>query len=205
METEQIPELIFQEDKPQPNDEPPELSNKLNGLKNTPVKQNNHSRVSSGSLNIKPSNRSVEFLKMHFPMSSLHDWNDWHWQIRNSIKSISDLVHFLDLSEKEIECMGSDKVNLPIRITPYYLSLLSINDATQAIRRTMVPVNDELLISSDENADPLCEADSSPVPNLVHRYPDRVLYFIRVCKMYAHPYRMISAYHFYKAFCDSLR
>ena len=178
METEQIPELIFQEDKPQPNDEPPELSNKLNGLKNTPVKQNNHSRVSSGSLNIKPSNRSVEFLKMHFPMSSLHDWNDWHWQIRNSIKSISDLVHFLDLSEKEIECMGSDKVNLPIRITPYYLSLLSINDATQAIRRTMVPVNDELLISSDENADPLCEADSSPVPNLVHRYPDRVLFFI---------------------------
>ncbi|MGB4204660.1 MAG: KamA family radical SAM protein [Bacteroidales bacterium] len=178
METKPIPELIFQEDKLQPNDEPPELSNKLNGLKNTPIKPNNHSRVSSGNLNIKPSNSSVEFLKTYFPMSSLHDWNDWRWQIRNSIKSISDLVHFLDLSEKEIECMGSDKVNLPIRITPYYLSLLSRNDATQAIRRSMVPVSDELLFSPDENSDPLCEADSSPVPNLVHRYPDRVLFFI---------------------------
>jgi len=65
---------------------------------------------------------------------------------------------------------------LPIRITPYYASLMSRSSAEHPIRRTMVPVFDEMLVSQDEAADPLHEGHDSPVPNLVHRYPDRVLF-----------------------------
>jgi lysine 2,3-aminomutase len=40
----------------------------------------------------------------------------------------------------------------------------------------MVPTVNELVISKGESADPLSEEHHSPVPNLVHRYPDRVLF-----------------------------
>jgi L-lysine 2,3-aminomutase len=46
-----------------------------------------------------------------------------------ALKSVSALKRFLDLTSDELACDENDKVNLPIRITPYYASLLSHNDA----------------------------------------------------------------------------
>jgi lysine 2,3-aminomutase len=178
MDTEPRSGRVLQEDKLQADDEPPSLSNKTKGFNAQLVKPNGHLPHGSASGAIAPSTQSLEFLSKHFPSANLHDWNDWQWQVRNSIKSVSGLRPFLSLTADELACDENDKVNLPIRITPYYVSLLSQNNAMQALRRSIVPVKEELFISPGENHDPLNEEHSSPVPNLVHRYPDRVLFLI---------------------------
>ena len=70
----------------------------------------------------------------------------------------------------------------PMRVTPYYLSLIqSVGDP---IWRQAVPSMDELEVGQC-CADPLDEEQQSPVPNLVHRYPDRALFMVcSECAMY---------------------
>lgn len=125
---------------------------------------------------VRISAKSFLFLKEYFPETSLSDWNDWRWQIRNSVTSLEGLSRFLDLSKDEFEALYSKNGNLPLRITPYYLSLLDRSDSAQALRKSVVPVCAEYLQSKGEAADPLGEDADSPVEGLVHRYPDRVLF-----------------------------
>jgi lysine 2,3-aminomutase len=124
------------------------------------------------------SRRSSEFLRQYFPEASERDWNNWHWQLRNSVTTIQQLSKFLDLSVNEIRPAQAINDTLPIRITPYYLSLLDKYKADQPLRKSVVPVFDEFLVSRGEASDPLSEAHHSPVPNIVHRYPDRVLFLV---------------------------
>jgi lysine 2,3-aminomutase len=70
----------------------------------------------------------------------------------------------------------------PMRINPYYLGL--IRQVGDPIWKQAVPDAMEL---QDRvcHVDPLDEEHQSPVPNLVHRYPDRVLFMISsTCAMY---------------------
>jgi len=124
------------------------------------------------------SERSVAFLRRHFPEASLKDWNSWHWQIRNSIRTIEDLSRFINLSDNEVKPNNSEGQALPLRISPYYLSLLDPGDPEQPLRKSVVPVFDEFLTLTGEASDPLSEEHDSPVPNIVHRYPDRVLFLV---------------------------
>ncbi|WP_291199633.1 lysine-2,3-aminomutase-like protein [Hyphomonas sp.] len=48
-------------------------------------------------------------------------------------------------------------------------------DPGDAIRRQFVPAPEELDIRAGESGDPIGDARHSPMPGLVHRYPDRVL------------------------------
>ena len=74
---------------------------------------------------------------------------------------------------------------MPVGITPYYASLISRDDPAQGIRRTVVPVLGEYETSRGEAEDPLGEDTHSPVPGLVHRYPDRVLLLVtNFCSVY---------------------
>lgn len=123
------------------------------------------------------STRSLEFLHRHFPGFGVNDWNNWQWQVRNSFTSLDQLNGFLGLSPEESNSKTSDR-NLPVRITPYYASLLDAEDPLQPLRRTVVPVAMELNISPGEVEDPLSETFDSPVPLIVHRYPDRVLFLV---------------------------
>ena len=89
----------------------------------------------------------------------------WQWQIKNSITSLEEL-------EKMFPNMG-EGLNLPVRITPYYLDVIKSCDDLQ---KTMIPSIKELLHSTDESEDPLDEDKYMPVKGLVHKYPDRVLF-----------------------------
>ncbi|MEZ5000185.1 MAG: KamA family radical SAM protein [Bacteroidales bacterium] len=117
------------------------------------------------------------FIGKYFPGTSQEDWNSWQWQIRNSFKSIKDLSKFLNLSPDEL-AVSEQATNLPVRITPYYASLLSRCNADHPLRRTVVPVMDELILSEGESSDPLDETHDSVTRCLVHRYPDRVLFLV---------------------------
>jgi lysine 2,3-aminomutase len=132
--------------------------------------------VRTGNERISPSSRSKTFQEKHFPQITEKEWNSWQWQVRNSITSHEQLSKFVTLTSEELSAIANPQHALPLRITPYYLSLIAENNPVQAIRRTMVPTLNELVMSCGEASDPLSEEHFSPVPNLVHRYPDRVLF-----------------------------
>ncbi len=127
---------------------------------------------------------SMRFWEKYYPGATLQQWNNWQWQLTNSITTWRELSRYFTLSEGEMASMEKQK-RLPVRITPYYASLIDPSDQEQAIRRTMIPVEDELQLHPEEMADPLGEENQSPVPQLVHRYPDRALFLTTgVCAAY---------------------
>ena len=122
--------------------------------------------------------RALEFRRRHFAGVSAKDWNDWHWQMRNRIRTLDRLEWMLELTDAERAALGQGGDLLPMAITPYYMSLLDAQDPQQPLRRTMIPVQKEFLRSPGEADDPLGEDDHSPAPGIVHRYPDRILFLV---------------------------
>lgn len=133
----------------------------------------------------KVSRKSEEFRRQFYPSSTIEEWNNWRWQNRNRVRTLADLQRMITLSDDETAAIARHTGALPVGITPYYASLLDPLDANQAMRKTVVPVLGEYEISRGENEDPLGEDGHSPVPGLVHRYPDRVLLLVtNFCSVY---------------------
>lgn len=112
-------------------------------------------------------------------------WNDWKWQVENRIETLEDLKKYITLTEEEEEGIKATLGRLRMAITPYYLSLIDLNDPYDPIRKQAIPTEHELEFAPYEDADPLHEDIDSPCPGLTHRYPDRVLLLITdQCSMY---------------------
>jgi len=131
------------------------------------------------------SNRSAEFLHRFFPLTSVEYWNDWRWQLRNSFTTLESLSRIMTLTDDEVYAIQKLKNRLPLRISPYYASLIYNTEPGNPLRRTMIPSGDEMITTDAEKADPLDEMGSSPVPGIVHRYPDRALFTVtQFCSSY---------------------
>ena len=102
-------------------------------------------------------------------------WNDWKWQLKNRIETLEDLAGTMKLTAEEIEGIKKERGRLRMAITPYFASLIDPKNPDCPIRRQVVPRIEEHHKSPTDMEDPCGEVDASPVPNLVHRYPDRVL------------------------------
>ncbi len=125
------------------------------------------------------------FRQKFFPDATRAEWNDWRWQLAHRITSFEELGKILYLSDAESRIFQENEQGLPLSITPYYASLLDPKDPTQALRKAVVPVFYEKVLSAGESIDPLGEDHDSPVPGLIHRYPDRVLFLATfVCSTY---------------------
>ncbi len=112
-------------------------------------------------------------------------WNDWKWQYSHRITSVDQLKKVLPLSlqeQSDIEtCLGAFRM----AITPYYASLIDPTDPNDPIRMQSVPSILETRPDPNDLLDPLGEQADSPVPHVVHRYPDRVLLLVTLqCSMY---------------------
>ena len=130
-------------------------------------------------------NRSTDFIHRYFPLTTIDSWNDWKWQLRNAFTSIDDLKKVMKLSDKEVMAINNLKGRLPLRITPYFASLIYNTKFSDPLRRNVIPVVEELLQHTTEQSDPLHEKSFSPVKGIVHRYPDRVLFTVtQVCSNY---------------------
>ncbi|MGI6037310.1 MAG: KamA family radical SAM protein [Limnochordia bacterium] len=104
---------------------------------------------------------------------------NWQQLVRNSVTTIEELEEHFPGYGRQIPGVIE---TYPMRINPYYLSL--IKEPGDPFWRQAVPDGREL---SDPQGlpDPLAEERDSPVPNLTHRYPDRVLFLISPeCAMY---------------------
>jgi lysine 2,3-aminomutase len=128
---------------------------------------------------------ATSFRRMFFPHATRKEWNDWRWQIQNRIRTLEQLEKFLKLSAKERLALEMHRSNLPIGVTPHFMSLLPPGDADHPLRRTVIPTVDEFLKMPGESDDPLAEEAHSPLPGLVYRYPDRVLFLaVDFCSTY---------------------
>ncbi|MDK2562013.1 lysine 2,3-aminomutase [Romboutsia sedimentorum] len=113
------------------------------------------------------------------------DWNDWNWQVKNRITTVKDLKKYIPLTDSEEEGITKCLENLRMSITPYYLSLIDVNNPNDPIRKQAIPTANELARSDADLDDPLHEDGDSPVPGLTHRYPDRALLLVTdQCSMY---------------------
>jgi lysine 2,3-aminomutase len=125
------------------------------------------------------------FRKRFFPDVKLSEWNDWRWQNRQRIRSLDQLERFIRVTDEEREAIRQHEGPLPIGRTPYYMSLVDPENPSQPLRRTVVPTLSEFKVTTGEEDDPLGEDGHSPVPGLVHRYPDRVLLLVtNFCSVY---------------------
>jgi len=119
---------------------------------------------------------------------SISNWQDWRWQLKNSVRDIASVetllgIRFAPDERKQLE-LTLEK--FPLSITPYYLSLIDTEDfRSDPVFMQAFPSPRELDVERHEMADPLAEDKDSPVPGITHRYPDRVLLQVsNVCSMY---------------------
>ncbi|MCX8090753.1 MAG: KamA family radical SAM protein [Verrucomicrobiae bacterium] len=107
------------------------------------------------------------------------DWNDWHWQLRHRITTLEQLQRLMPTLAPE-EIAGTQLANhkLALAITPYFFNLIDPADELCPIRRQVIPRVEEMNLAPWELTDPCGEDAHSPVPGIVHRYPDRVLFLV---------------------------
>jgi lysine 2,3-aminomutase len=114
-------------------------------------------------------------LWQHVPES---DWRDWTWQLKNRITTIEQLDRLMTLTPDERAGCEFANHKLALAITPYFFNLIDRNDPNCPIRKQVIPRAGEMMVSDGEMLDSLGEDAHSPVPGLVHRYPDRVLFLV---------------------------
>ncbi len=169
LQTPDLPEDHFMD--LEESEEPPSSAPKAN---------NNEANETAGSFAaVQPipiSASSLKFLNKHFPGATASDWVSWRWQLRNSYTSLQSLKPVIQLADDELKPVDGVNDMLPIRITPYYAALIEGVGERHPIRKTIVPTLNELVLKPGEVSDPLSEKGHSPIPNLVHRYPDRALF-----------------------------
>ena len=105
-------------------------------------------------------------------------WNDWTWQAKNRITNLAELKKYIKLTAEEEEGIERCLSTFRMAVTPYYLSLMDLNDPEDPIRKQAIPSAEELYFAPEESADSLHEDTDSPVKGLTHRYPDRVLFLL---------------------------
>ena len=72
-----------------------------------------------------------------------------------------------------------------IAVTPEIADLIDTENPDDPIARQFIPRALELVSAPGENPDPIGDDAHSPVPGIVHRYPDRVLFkLVHVCAVY---------------------
>ena len=66
-------------------------------------------------------------------------WNDWHWQVANRAETVEDLKKYMNLTPDEEEGVRKTLGKLRMAVTPYYLSLIDLDDPFDPIRKMAIP------------------------------------------------------------------
>lgn len=104
-----------------------------------------------------------------------HHWNDWRWQMRHRLTKLEHFQQLLRLTRAEERGLLVAPEKFAIAVTPYFASLLNPEDPLCPLRLQVIPREEELVVAATDMVDPCGEDNDTPVPGLVHRYPDRVL------------------------------
>jgi lysine 2,3-aminomutase len=102
-------------------------------------------------------------------------WNDWRWQMRHRLTKLEHFQRLLRLSVTEEQGLLIAPEKFAVAVTPYFASLLDSEDPFCPLRLQVIPRQEELIVNTADMVDPCGEDNDTPVPGLIHRYPDRVL------------------------------
>ncbi len=106
------------------------------------------------------------------------EWNSHVWQLKNRVTTLAALERHLALTDEERAGVLLSGDKLAMAVTPHYFNLIDPADPGCPIRRQIIPRIEETWDNPGEMADPCGEDSHMPVPGLVHRYPDRVLFLV---------------------------
>ncbi len=104
-------------------------------------------------------------------------WNDWRWQLSHRLNSAEEIEKVFPLNDSERKALNTSGL-FRVDITPYFISLIDPDDAQDPVRQQIIPTEAEIMPFTGMMEDSLAEDRHSPVPGLVHRYPDRVLMLV---------------------------
>ncbi|MBN1303653.1 MAG: lysine 2,3-aminomutase [Anaerolineales bacterium] len=104
-------------------------------------------------------------------------WNDWRWQLSHRLNTADEIEKIIKLTDSERKALNTTGL-FRVDITPYYISLIDPDDPEDPIRKQVIPKDTEMVPFTAMMEDSLSEDRHSPVPGLVHRYPDRVLMLV---------------------------
>ncbi len=104
-------------------------------------------------------------------------WNDWRWQLSHRLNTVEEIEKVIPLTESERKALQTQGL-FRVDVTPYFISLIDPNDPDDPTRLQIIPRSEEMQAFTAMMEDSLAEDRHSPVPGLVHRYPDRVLMLV---------------------------
>ncbi|MFZ5820980.1 MAG: lysine 2,3-aminomutase [Chloroflexota bacterium] len=104
-------------------------------------------------------------------------WNDWRWQLSHRLNTAEDIEKVISLTDSERKALQSSGL-FRVDVTPYFISLIDPDDPNDPVRQQIIPRAEEMQAFTAMMEDSLAEDRHSPVPGLVHRYPDRVLMLV---------------------------
>ncbi len=90
-----------------------------------------------------------------------------------TLRSVEDIIRSGLASESARPALEAVAARYAIALPPALHALIQAPD--DAIGRQFIPHADELITAPHESADPIADEALSPVPGIVHRYPDRAL------------------------------
>jgi len=92
---------------------------------------------------------------------------------KRTLRSVDDLIAADLVDERARETLDEVAARYAIALPPALFALIEVRD--DPIGLQFIPDAAELITAPHENADPVADEALSPVPGIVHRYPDRVL------------------------------
>jgi lysine 2,3-aminomutase len=113
----------------------------------------------------------------------------WRWHMSHQVATAEAAGRYFALLPAEERGFAELGHLYQAGVSPYYMMVAFTSTATHGaercpVRRQVIPRADELDDPSGE-ADPLVEAGQSPVPEVVHMYPDRVAFCVaQLCPVY---------------------
>ncbi|MBI5347236.1 MAG: KamA family radical SAM protein [Candidatus Aenigmarchaeota archaeon] len=105
-------------------------------------------------------------------------YKTWQEQVQHSITSIDELSKYLPMSKKEKGELLKVTKKFPLRITPYFLSLINLNDKNDPLRLQVIPSTGELLEEKGEELVAWDKEACYAVKGIEHKYPDRVAFLV---------------------------
>jgi lysine 2,3-aminomutase len=102
-----------------------------------------------------------------------------------TLRSASNLVEAQLIKPERLDALQNVASRYAVAITPALVDLIDTADPHDPIALQFVPDQRELKTYPEENTDPIGDETHSPVPGVVHRYPDRVLLkIVNACAVY---------------------
>ncbi|MFA6161425.1 MAG: KamA family radical SAM protein [Patescibacteria group bacterium] len=108
---------------------------------------------------------------------------NWQKDLRHCVRNIDELESYIAIKDKELLRKTISRMRLSI--TPHTLKLIDFKNPHDPLLRMCLPQAQELAFAAGETHDPIGDDKKSPLPFLVHRYPDRALiHATYVCAQY---------------------